>query len=128
MKSDQAQFGECLREALRYAGVGEGGKELADLVVAHGGEAVSSQAAHDWIHGKKFPKPRNIKALAVALKVSTDQLFGLHAPVLRIGESRGSWGNNVHDQHAVEAFLALPSERRRLVRELITELSRQPKA
>lgn len=126
MRSDQALFGECLREALRHAGVGEGGKELADLVVVHGGEAVSPQAAHDWIHGKKFPKPRNIKALAVALKVSTDQLLGLDATVPRIGESRGSWGTNVHDQHAVEAFLALPGERRRLVRELIAELARIP--
>ena len=128
MKSEQAKFGEQLRLALRDAGLAESGKELADLVARNGGDAVTPQAAHDWVRGKKFPRPNNIKALAVGLRVSTDRLLGLKADDRRLGEERLAWpAGNLHDQQAVETYLALPPVRRQLVRELLKALSVGPK-
>jgi len=129
MKSEQAKFGEQLRMALRVAGMGESGKELADLVVSHGGDAVTPQAAHDWVRGKKFPRPQNIKALAAGLRVSTDRLFGLTDGSLHLGEERAAWpAGNLHDQQAVEAYLSLTPARRQLVRELLKLLSKETEA
>lgn len=120
MKSEQAEFGARLRSALRHAGLGEGSTELADLVSAHGGEAVSPQAAHNWIRGKAMPRRRNLKALAKALRVDPEQLYGdMPASGRRVSESGTTFAVNAHDQHAIEAYLALPAERRRVVRQLI---------
>ncbi|MCD9004733.1 helix-turn-helix domain-containing protein [Luteimonas sp. XNQY3] len=120
MKNEQAQFGARLRSALRHAGLGEGATELADLVSAHGGHAVSPQAAHNWIRGKAMPRRRNLKALAKALRVDAEQLYG-DAPVSnrRVGEDGAAFSVSAHDQHAIDAYLALPAERRKVVRQLI---------
>ena len=123
MKSEQAEFGARLRSALRQAGLGEGAKELADLVSAHGGEAVSPQAAHNWIRGKAMPRRRNLKALANALRIDAEQFYG-DSPESgrRIRESGLAFSASAHDQHAIDAFLALPVEKRKVVRQLIVLL------
>ncbi len=118
MKNEQAEFGARLRNALREAGLGEGSKELADLVSAHGGEALSPQAVHRWIRGQSIPRPENVRALAKALKIGPGQLYG-DAKSSGVGEERQTWTANARDQHAIDAYLALPVESRRVVRELI---------
>ncbi len=120
MKKEQAEFGGRLRKALRNAGLGEGSKELADLVSAHGGEALSPQAVHRWIRGHSIPKPHNMRALAKALRIGTEQLYGdPPRSAGRVNEDRPAWTASARDQHAIDAYLALPAERRRAVRELI---------
>lgn len=125
MKKEQAEFGERLRQALRAAGMGEGAKELADLVSEFGGEAVTPQAAHNWIRGKTMPRRSNLKALAKALKISQEQLYGDPPTTgMGVGEGRLPWTANARDQHIIDAFLALPSKQRKLVGELIGALSK----
>ncbi|RXR04236.1 helix-turn-helix domain-containing protein [Pseudoxanthomonas composti] len=123
MKKEQAEFGERLRKALRDAGLGEGSKELADLVSSYGGEAVTPQAVHNWIRGKAMPKPQNVRALAKALKLEAGQLYGETRRAGRVAEERLGWTTNARDQHAIDAYLALPAERRKVVRELIDLLA-----
>lgn len=127
MKSEQAEFGERLRKALREAGLG-GATELADLVSVHGGEAVTPQAAHNWIRGKAMPRRKNLLALARALRIDPERLYGdAPAPDRRLGEEGAVLAPSAHDRHAIDAYLALPAERRRLVRQLIAFLAEPAK-
>ena len=115
-----------MRRALRTAGLSEGAKELADLVSEFGGEAVTPQAAHNWIRGKTMPRRSNMKALAKALKVSPEWLYGDPPETSRgIGEGRLPWTANARDQHIIDAFLALPPKRRKLVGELVAALTQK---
>ena len=124
MKSEQVEFGERLRRALRDAGLGEGATELADLVSKYGGGAVTPQAAHAWIRGHSMPRRRNLLALAKALKVEPSLLYGeAQKTERRIADVRSDWKATAHDQHAIDTFLGLSPNRRKTVRELIALLA-----
>lgn len=125
MKKEQAEFGARLREALLNAGLGEESKELADLVSAKGGDAVTPQAAHHWIRGKTIPRRRNLRALAALLNVTPEWLLGEEgaARKSRVGEPRGSSMVGVHDQQAIDTFLSLPPARRQIIRSLLRALA-----
>jgi transcriptional regulator with XRE-family HTH domain len=121
MKSEQAQFGERLREALKKAQMPESAAELARLVPQYGGTAVTTAAAHRWIRGQSIPRAENIRALATLLRVPLDWLYGVGSG-RRVKEPKGEWQASAIDSHAVDAFFALDERRRKLVRELIALL------
>lgn len=124
MKKEQAAFGARLREALGRVRLAESPKELADLVASQGGEAVTPQAAHSWIRGRSIPRRRTLRALADLLGVSVEWLLGEEAtPKKRVGEPAAGFTMEARDRLAVDAYLALPPARRKLVRELIAVLS-----
>ena len=122
MKKEQAAFGSHLRRALREAGVPESATELADLVSWAGGDAVTPQAAHNWIQGRAMPRRQNLKALAAALKISPEALYG-DAPDAAAGMADGlGRAPGARDRQTIDAYLALPPKRRRLVGELVAAL------
>lgn len=124
MKTEQAAFGGRLREALRRVRMAESPKALADLVAARGGEAVTLQAAHRWIRGQSIPRRRTLRALADLLDVTPEWLLGEEpARGKRLGEARATLAIDPRDRMAMDAYLALPGPRRKLVRELIEALS-----
>lgn len=124
MKKEQVAFGARLREALGRARLAESPKELADLVASQGGEIVTLQAAHSWIRGKSIPRRRTLRALADLLDVSVEWLLGEETtPKRRVGEPAAGFTIEPRDRLAVDAYLALPPGRRKLVRELIAALS-----
>lgn len=124
MKKEQAAFGERLHEALRRAQMSENAKELADLVVRHGGDAVTLQAAHRWLRGQSIPRRQNLRALTKVLDVSSEWLLGEDPDTSR--QIRKSYSLNPRDRMAMETFCSLPLERRKVVRALI-EMLAQPK-
>lgn len=123
MKSEQAGFGERLREALRKAKLPESAAELARLVPQYGGTAVTTAAAHRWIRGQSLPRPENMRALATLLRVPLDWLYGEEPSARKVREPKVVWEASAVDRHAVDAFLALDERHRKLVRELITALA-----
>jgi len=124
MKSEQAQFGARLREALQKAKLPESAAELARLLPQYGGAAVTPAAAHRWIRGQSIPRPENMRALATLLRVSLEWLYGEGGDGRKVREARTAWGEaSVVDRHAVDAFLALDERHRKLVRELIAALT-----
>jgi transcriptional regulator with XRE-family HTH domain len=124
MSSEQAEFGRRLRAALQAAGLGESAVQLADLVSAHGGDAVSPQAAHSWIRGKAMPRPGNLKALARALGTRPDALYGELAEAGQaLTETYGSRPVTNRDQRAINTFLTLPPRQREAIRALIEALT-----
>ena len=122
MKTEQAGFGERLREALQKAKLPESAVELARLVPQFGGSAVTPAAAHRWIKGQSIPRSQNIRALAKLLKVPLDWLYGEEPGGRKVREPKAAFEASVVDRHAVDAFLALEERHRKLVRELISAL------
>jgi len=125
MKKEQAAFGHHLRRALREAGLPESATQLADLVSWAGGDAVTPQAAHNWIRGRTTPRRQNLKALAAALKISPEALYGdLPDEANSASGVLGGSGRapGARDRQTIDAYIALPLKCRRLVGELVAAL------
>jgi transcriptional regulator with XRE-family HTH domain len=131
MKSEQAAFGERLRAALRREGLSDSPAELVKLLARYDSVPVSPQAISGWLNGKSLPRQANLRALARLLRMEPHELqFG--AADRKVREGRADWRaaaapRSALDQHAMEAFLALPATQRKLVRELIEELAQAGK-
>lgn len=122
MKTEQDAFSDRLRAALRQAGMTESPAELVRLLARFGGEPVSQQAISGWLNGRAMPRQANLRALAKMLSIEPQQLQ--YGDDRRVRETRGEWRMNPHDQLAIEAFLKLPANQRKLVRSLIDELGK----
>ena len=124
MKSEQTLFGERLRAALKSAGYAESPTEIARMLPRFGGDAATPQAISSWLHGKSMPRLRSLRALAKMLRVEATTLqYGSDASGRRVREQPPEFRVSAQDQHAVDAFLVLPTRKRKLVRELIEQLS-----
>jgi transcriptional regulator with XRE-family HTH domain len=122
MKSEQALFGERLRNAVKAAGYAESASELARLLPRHGGDPTTPQAISRWLHGKSMPRQRNLKALAQLLRIEPTALqYGAEA-TSRVRETRTEFRITAPDQHAMDAFIVLPPKARKIVRDLIEHL------
>lgn len=127
MKTEQDAFSERLRILLRQAGMTESPAELVRLLARFGGEPVSQQAISGWLNGRAMPRQANMRVLAKMLSIEPQQLQ--YGDDKRVRETRGEWRMNPHDQLAIEAFLKLSASQRKLVRNVIEELSKhQPPA
>lgn len=126
MKSEATIFAERLRAALVKAKVSDKPVELMKLVPAHGGENVSQQAVSNWLNGKNMPRSRNIRALAKLARIDPLRLQLGDEEARRVREQPAVWNAKASalDQHAIDDYFALPETQRKLVRELIDELSR----
>ena len=104
MKSEQALFGERLRNALKAAGYPESASELARLITRHGGVPATPQAISRWLHGKCMPRQRNLKALAQLLRIPPSELQYGSETTSRIREPRVEFRIPATDQHAIDAL------------------------
>ena len=125
MKSEQALFGERLRNAVKAAGYAESPSELARLLTRHGGDPTTPQAISRWLHGKSMPRQRNLKALAQLLRIEPTALQYGSDTTSRVRESRTEFRISAPDQHAIDAFLVLPAKARKIVRDLIEHLGEE---
>lgn len=124
MKEEREAFSRRLAQAMRDAGLEARPSILArEFNLRYRGEPVSFQSASRWLHGRSIPTQDKLRPLA--------KLLGLEPHVLRFGasasavaESPAAWrtGLKPQDHEMVEAYLALPASRRRLVRDLVAAL------
>ena len=97
--------------------------ELMRLLPRFGGTPVSQQAISGWLNGRAMPRQANMRALSKMLSVEPQFLqFGDDGK--RIREPRGEWKMNPLDHLAIEAFLNLGPQQRKVVRAMIEELSK----
>lgn len=122
MKSEQAAFAERLRAALAAAKITDKPVELVKLVARHGGGPVSQQAVSNWLNGKNMPRHQNLRALAKLLRMDPTRLQYGEEDGRKVRDKQGEWRVGALDQHAIDAFIALPEPQRKLVRALIDEL------
>lgn len=123
MKKEHAAFAARLRAALKDARIDASPVALEKLL-ARQGVSVTAQAVSGWLGGKHMPKPDAMRALACVAGMEPWALQFGGKPARGVREARATWPEHVrgHDRLAFEAFLKLPEERRRLVRELIAAL------
>ncbi len=127
MKEEREAFSRRLSEAMRDAGYEPRPSVLFKLFNSrYRGESVSFQSVSRWLNGRSIPEQDKLKVLARELGIEPHALrFGLVAA--EIAEPQAPWlaGLKPHDREAVDAYLALPAPRRKLVRELIAALGKQ---
>ena len=116
------EFAERLQAAMRAAGLEPRPAVLLNLFNTHyWGRSVSFQAVSRWLRGESIPEQDKLITLAEVLKIEPE--------VLRFGEAvrksvqayRQRWdeGMGHQEREAVDVFLQLPVQQRKIVREVI---------
>ncbi|NCT67403.1 MAG: transcriptional regulator [Rhodanobacteraceae bacterium] len=125
MKEEREAFSKRLAEAMRAAGYEPRPSVLSrEFNLRYRGEPITFQSASRWLNGRSLPGQDKLQVLARLLGVEPHALrYG--GSTSRIGEPRLPWDAALkpHDREAVEGYLALPAQHRKLVRELIAALA-----
>jgi transcriptional regulator with XRE-family HTH domain len=127
MKIDKKAFAERLRAALEREGLEAGAAELTRLLELQGVK-ITQQAVSGWLNGKHRPRPDHMEALAEIVGVEPHELEYRAAPTKGVRDVNTAWPDHVRglDRLVFEAYLTLSGDKQKLVRELVTELAREP--
>ena len=89
------------------------------------GRSITFQTASSWLRGAAIPTQDKLEVLAEWLKVEPQVLRYGDKAAKGIREARAAWpgGLPAPDRAAIEAYLALPRAKKKLVRELVQALS-----
>ena len=120
--SEKIEFSKRLRQAMQDAGYTASPSVLEhEFNLRWWGRSISTQAAWSWLNSKAIPAQDKMQVLADWLKVEPE--------VLRFGEAvrksvqayRQRWdeGMGHQEREAVDVFLQLPVQQRKIVREAI---------
>lgn len=127
MSDEHRDFSRRLTEAMRAKGYEPKPGVLHKLFNSHyRGRSVAFSTASKWLRGMALPEQDKLQVLADLFGVEPHVLrFGRTAKGSRIEEASAAWhaGMGAQDRQAVQALLALPPTKRRLVRELIQVLT-----
>jgi hypothetical protein len=125
--NEKQQFAERLRKALVDAGYEPRPSVLeAHFNSRYWGRSVTYQAVRRWLIGLSIPEQEKLQVIADWLGLEAHVLrYGAGSAKPRIGEPRAVWDRQASplDRKAIDQFLALPAERRKLAREWIAVLS-----
>lgn len=125
MSDERQDFSRRLVEAMRMRGYAPRPGVLHKLFNSHyEGRSVAFSTASKWLRGMALPEQDKLQVLA--------DLFGMEPQFLRFGTSgksrvadaRPPWpaGVGARERQIIDAFLALPPERRELVGELVAAI------
>ena len=122
MKTPQQKFAERLRAAIEKAGYKAGAAVLErEFNQRYFGKGVTLHGVNKWLKGQSIPRLDKIETLAKWLRIPPEELtFGLEIKQ-QIKEARARWDDGIgyQDREIFEAFLALPTPQRKIVREVI---------
>lgn len=125
MKEEREAFSKRLAQAMRDAGLEARPSVLMrEFNLRYRGQSVSFQSASRWLRERSIPTQDKLRLIAKLLGVEPHVLrFGTTTPA--VAESPAAWrtGLKLQDHEMLEAYLALPASRRKLVRDIITALS-----
>ncbi len=120
--NDKADFAQRLRNAMLAAGYPDRPAVLErEFNSRYWGRSVTFQAVSRWLRGKSIPAQDKLQVLAQWLQIEPQVLrFGEQAQTA-IRETRGNWETPelYPEREAIEAFLKLPAEQRKVVRDVI---------
>ncbi len=120
--NEKTEFAERLRSAMLAAGYPDRPAVLErEFNSRFWGRSVTFQAASRWLRGQSSPAQDKLQVLADWLKVEPQALrFGAQA-VNSVREERARWqdASHYHERDAIEAYLALPAQQRKVIREVI---------
>ena len=122
MKTSQQQFAERLRAAIEKAGYkAEAAVLEREFNQRYFGKGVTLTGVNKWLKGQSIPRLDKIETLAKWLRIPPEELtFGLEIKQ-QIKETRARWDEGIgyQEREVFEAFLALPTPQRKIVREVI---------
>lgn len=122
MKTVKQQFAERLRDAMVKAGLKPEPAVLErNFNLRYFGKPITLHGVRKWLIGESIPPYDKIIVLAEMLNVPPEELtFGLGIKQ-QIKESRARWDDGIgyQEREIFEAFLALPTPQRKIVREVI---------
>lgn len=127
MKTPQQQFAERLRAAIEKAGYrAEAAVLEREFNQRYYGKGVTLHGVNKWLKGQAIPRLDKIEALAKWLRIPPEELtFGLEIRE-QIKEDRARWDDGIgfQEREIFEAFLSLPPQQRKVVREVIQAFSK----
>jgi hypothetical protein len=131
MSDEREEFSKRLAAAMRAAGHEPRPSVLfKQFNSKYGGRSVSFQSASRWLNGRSIPEQDKLQVLARLYGISPHALRYGDKAGRKVGEARATWPDalTATDRTMFDAYLALPVERRRLVRELIQALTERARS
>ena len=122
MKNAKQQFAASLKKAMEAAGYEAKPAVLErEFNLRYLGSPLTLHGVRRWLMGEVIPPDDKVQVLADWLNVGFQQLRPGVAPPREIQEKQGSWRTAIPQQEldVVDAFLALPVQQRKIVREVI---------
>lgn len=120
--TEKIEFSQRLRNAMLAAGYPDRPAVLErEFNSRYWGRSVTFQAVSRWLRGEAIPSQDKLQVLAAWLRVEPQALrFGERA-ALAAREQRGRWEDPKFypEREAIEAFLVLPPQQRKVVRDVI---------
>ncbi len=91
---------------------------------SYAGRSVTFQSASRWLNGRSIPEQDKLQVLARLYGVSPQVLRFGEKPARTIADARAAWPEalTAADRGMIDAYLALPAERRKLVRDMVQAL------
>lgn len=127
MKTSQQKFAERLRAAIEKAGYkAEAAVLEREFNQRYFGKGVTLTGVNKWLKGQSIPRLDKIETLARWLNIPLDELtFGLEIKQ-QLQEKQASWDEGIgyQEREIFEAFLALSTQHRKTVREVIMALTK----
>lgn len=124
--TDKSEFAQRLRAAMLAAGYPDRPAVLErEFNSRYWGRSVTFQAVSRWLRGEAMPSQDKLLVLAEWLRVEPQALRYGERAALAAREQRGRWEDPQFypERQAIEAFLALPAQQRKVVRDVIMALS-----
>lgn len=122
MTNAKQQFAARLKKAMETAGYEAKPAVLErEFNQRYMGSPLTLHGVRRWLMGEVIPTDDKVQVLAGWLNVDFQQLRPGVAPPREIQEQRGNWQATIPQQErdVVDAFLALPMQQRKIVREVI---------
>lgn len=120
--NEKLEFAARLREAMTRAGYTARPSVLErEFNTRYWGAPVTLQAVSRWLNGQAIPAQDKVQVLAEWLKIEPQILrFGSQV-VLSVQEHRQRWEDKLTylERETVDAYLQLPAQQRKVVREVI---------
>lgn len=124
--TDKSEFAQRLRAAMLAAGYPDRPAVLErEFNSRYWGRSVTFQAVSRWLRGEAMPSQDKLLVLSEWLRVEPQALRYGERAALAAREQRGRWEDPQFypERQAIEAFLALPAQQRKVVRDVIMALS-----
>jgi hypothetical protein len=120
--NEKAQFAERLKAAMQDAGYEPRSSVLErEFNLRYWGRPVTFQAVRRWLRGDSLPEQDKLLVLAEWLQVEPQVLRYGEGAAQRIQETRNRWEQAVagEEREVMQAYLDLPAEQRKIIREVI---------
>lgn len=127
MSETKLQFAERLRAAMQAAGYVPRPAVLErEFNSRYWGKPMTLHGVRRWLLGETLPSQDKLLVLAEWLAIPPQTLLFGEQAVARVAQRKPRWDSDVgfEDRELFEAFLRLPVQQRRVVREVILAFSR----